>query len=233
MRSFSDHSFADRTEAGIKLASSLSHLAGQSDTLVLALPRGGVPVAFEVAKALSLPLDIWLVRKLGAPAHEELAVGAIAAGGIIVHNENVLQALHINTEDIKKIVQREKQELERRNLLYRQGRSAPDVSGKTVIIVDDGFATGATMKAAIASLRQADARKIIAAAPVGATSVCKDLAQEADEVFCPVQPEPFVGVGQWYQDFSQTPDRDVLLLLNKAKQFPASYPESRSGHGIL
>ena len=205
--------FSGRAEAGGFLASLLSSYAGKTDTLVLALPRGGVPVAREVAKALSLPLDIWLVRKLGIPGHEETAMGAIALGDIIVRNEDLMGLLHIPPESFQDVIAKEKRELDRRNTLYRQGRPVPDVNGKTVIIIDDGFATGATMRAAIASLRQAGAVWIIAAAPVGSDSACDDLSKEADDVICPLQPEPFYGVGQWYEDFSQTSDGEVLSIL--------------------
>lgn len=210
------HRFANRAEAGRMLAEALSNYIGRSDILVLALPRGGVPVAYEVAKKLSAPLDLWLVRKLGVPGQEELALGALAGKKILVLNDDIINALNIDQSAIDKVIAREQAELERRNRLYRQGRPAPDVEGKTIIIIDDGLATGATMRAAIASLRQAGAAQVIAAVPVGAKSTCMKIEQEADKLVCLYMPEPFYGVGQWYSDFSQTSDEEVLSLLNRA-----------------
>lgn len=202
--------FADRVDAG----KALSPFRKRVDSIVLALPRGGVPVAYEVAKSLSLPLDIWLVRKLGLPGHEELAMGAIAAGDITVLNDEVIKAARTDIQ-IGSIIARERQELARRNKLYRGGCAAPDVAGKTVIVVDDGFATGATMTAALQSLRKARATWIVAAAPVGASAACAELEAQADEVVCPFRIEPFYGVGHWYDDFSQTEDEEVMALLNR------------------
>jgi predicted phosphoribosyltransferase len=210
------HRFVNRKEAGEILAEALSGYAGKSGTLVLALPRGGVPVAYEVAKALSAPLDLWLVRKLGVPGQEELAMGAIAGKNTLVLNDDIIAALNISQPTIDSIIAREQAELERRNKHYRHGKPPPDVGGNTILIIDDGVATGATMRAAIASLRQAAAARVIAAVPVGAMSTCRKIGQEADELVCLHTPEPFYGVGQWYNDFSQTSDEEVLALLARA-----------------
>ena len=208
--------FADRKEAGKILAEALSSYAHKNNLLVLALPRGGVPVAYEVAKFLHAPMDLWLVRKLGVPGHEELAMGALAGEGLYVINDEVVSLMRIGKNIINDVMVHERAELDRRNKLYRQGRPPPDVAGKTVIVIDDGLATGATMRAAIMSLRQAGADRIIAAAPVGAPSTCRDLEKDADGVLCLFTPEPFYGVGVWYDDFSQTMDREVQSLLQKA-----------------
>ena len=210
------HRFVNRTEAGEILAEALSGYAGKSGILVLALPRGGVPIAYEVAKALSAPLDLWLVRKLGVPGQEELAMGAIAGKNTLVLNDDIIAALNISQPTIDSIIAREQAELERRNQHYRHGKPPPDVEGNTILIIDDGLATGATMRAAIASLRQAAAARVIAAVPVGAMSTCRKIGQEADELVCLHTPEPFYGVGQWYSDFSQTSDEEVLALLARA-----------------
>ncbi len=210
------HRFANRTEAGKLLADALSGYTGRSDILILALPRGGVPVAYEVAKALFAPMDLWLVRKLGVPGQEELALGALAGKNIRVLNYDIIDFLNIDETVIDTIVAREQAELERRNRLYRQGKPPPAIEGKTIIIIDDGLATGATMRVAISSLRQAGAARIIAAVPVGAASTCDKIEEEADQLICLHTPEPFYGVGQWYNDFSQTSDDEVLALLNNA-----------------
>lgn len=206
--------FTDRAEAGKVLASALSSFYKKIDTVVLALPRGGVPVAHEVAEALSLPMDLWLVRKLGVPGHEEFAMGALAEGDIIALNDDVIAMLDIHQAAIQSVVEKEQAELRRRSELYRENRPRPDVDGKTVIIVDDGLATGATMRAAILSLRQAGAVWVIAAAPVGSPSTCEELEKDADEVICPFRPQSFQGVGQWYRDFSQTTDSEVRSYLS-------------------
>ena len=212
--------FANRTEAGKLLADALSGYTGRSDILILALPRGGVPVAYEVAKALFAPMDLWLVRKLGVPGQEELALGALAGKNIRVLNYDIIDLLNIDETVIDTIVAREQAELERRNRLYRQGKPPPAIEGKTIIIIDDGLATGATMRVAISSLRQAGAARIIAAVPVGAASTCDKIEEEADQLICLHTPEPFYGVGQWYNDFSQTSDDEVLALLNNAATNP-------------
>lgn len=198
------------------LAEALSAYLDRSDILILALPRGGVPVACEAAKILLVPMDLWLVRKLGVPGQEELALGALAAQNVCVLNQEIIDLLSIDQAVIDRVISREQAELERRNRLYRHGRPLPDTGGKTIIIIDDGLATGATMRAAIASLRQAGAARIIVAVPVGAASTCRKIEKEADELVCLYMPEPFYGVGQWYGDFSQTSDEDVLTLLADA-----------------
>lgn len=212
--------FADRTEAGKMLGEALSDYAGKTDVLVLGLPRGGVPVAYEVAKALAAPVDLWLVRKLGVPGQEELAMGAMAGKDTRVLNQEIINLLNIDQTSLNATIARERAELERRNSLYRQGRPPPDIQGKTIILVDDGLATGATMRAAIASLRHAGAARIIVAVPVGAASAGEKIRKEADEVVCLYTPEPFYGVGQWYDDFSQTTDEEVLALLDRANTKP-------------
>jgi putative phosphoribosyl transferase len=210
------HYFADRTEAGKMLAEALSIYSQETDVLVLALPRGGVPVAYEVAKTLAAPMDLWLVRKLGVPGQEELAMGALAGKDTRIFNQEIITLLNIDQSAIDNVISREQAELERRNSAYRQGRPPPDVKGKTIIIVDDGLATGATMRAAIASLRQAGAAKVVAAVPVGAVSTCAKVGKEADKLVCLYTPEHFYGVGQWYRDFSQTTDEEVMALLGRA-----------------
>jgi putative phosphoribosyl transferase len=208
--------FRDRTEAGKRLAAQLTEYAGRPGVLVLALPRGGVPVAFEVAEALGAPLDIFLVRKLGVPGHEELAMGAIASGGMRVLNEEVVKHLRIQGEVIDAVVADEQRELERRERAYRGDRPAPDVRGKTVLLVDDGLATGSTMRAAAAALRQQQPARIIVAVPVSAPQTCDEYRMGVDEIICAVTPEPFLAVGLWYKDFSQTTDEDVHDLLRRA-----------------
>jgi putative phosphoribosyl transferase len=210
--------FQNRTEAGKVLGSMLQEYANRPDVLVLALPRGGVPVAFELAKALNAPLDVFVVRKLGVPGHEELAMGAIATGGIRVLNEDVVQGLGIPASVIEAAASVEEKELQRRDQLYRDGRLSPDVRGRTVILVDDGLATGSTMRAAVAALRQQSSAAIIVAVPVGAPSTCDELQRDVDKVVCGFTPEPFYGVGQWYEDFSQTTDEEVRDLLNLASK---------------
>lgn len=205
--------FADRKEAGRALADALQNYADRPGTVILALPRGGVPIADEVARALHLPMDIWLVRKLGVPGHEELAMGAMALNGTFHINRDIARAMDISPQMIKRVVEREREELARRNKLYRQGRRIPSVKGKTVIVVDDGLATGATMKAAIESLREEGVGRIVVAVPVGATSSCEEIDALADELVCLFTPEPFYGVGQWYRDFSQTSDQEVQDIL--------------------
>jgi putative phosphoribosyl transferase len=219
------HRFHDRAEAGKILARSLAGYAGRTDTNILALPRGGVPVAYEVAKTIKAPLDLWLVRKLGVPGHEELAFGAVASGDVAVFNDSVMQMMGVSLPAAHAVMSKEQAELKRRNDLYRGGKSPPDIAGKTVIVIDDGFATGATMRAAIASLRQAGAAWIVAAAPVCAASTTEELRREADEVICAYTPESFLGVGMWYEDFSQTTDDEVQHLLAAERK---NYAELRS-----
>ena len=210
--------FRDRTEAGQVLANRLVPYANRPDVLVLALPRGGVPVAYEVARMLHAPLDVFLVRKLGVPGHEELAMGALASGGARVLNEEVVRGLHISEEVIAAVAEREQEELARRERLFRGERPAPDVRGRTVILVDDGLATGSTMRAAIAALRQQGPARIVVAVPVGAYETCAELQMEADEVVCARTPEPFHAVGLWYDDFTQTTDEEVHELLARAAE---------------
>lgn len=208
--------YTDRTAAGERLAGALVPLAGREDVLVLALPRGGVPVAAPVAAALGAPLDVFVVRKLGVPGREELAMGALASGGLRVLNDDVLAIAGLGAEQIEAVTRRERQELERREELYRGGRGAPDPSGRTVVIVDDGLATGSTMRAAVRALRRAGAARIVVAVPVAPPQACAELAAEADAVVCPAQPEPFAAVGAWYENFAQTTDDEVRALLEAA-----------------
>jgi predicted phosphoribosyltransferase len=210
--------FRNRTEAGQLLAARLTAYANRPDVLVLALPRGGVPVASEVARALQAPLDVFLVRKLGVPGHEELAMGAIASGGVRVLNEEVVHALEIPEEVIAIVAAEERQELERRERTYRGDRPAPDVRGRTVILVDDGLATGSTMRAAVAALRRQRPARIVVAVPVGSSETCAELQAEADEAVCARTPEPFYAVGFWYKDFAQTTDEEVHDLLERAAE---------------
>jgi putative phosphoribosyl transferase len=208
--------FRDRAEAGQVLAGKLGGYDGRSDVLVLALPRGGVPVAFEVARALGAPLDVFLVRKLGVPGREELAMGAIASGGVRVVNRDVVQALRIPPEIIDAVAAREWDELRRREREYRDDRAAPDVRGRTVILIDDGLATGSTMRSAVAALRRQDPGRLVVAVPVASSSTCEEFRSEVDEVVCARTPEPFHAVGAWYEDFSQTTDDEVRDLLARA-----------------
>jgi putative phosphoribosyl transferase len=208
--------FRDRTEAGRLLAERLGAYAGRPDVLVLALPRGGVPVAYEVARALDAPLDVFVVRKLGVPGHEELAMGAIASGGVIVLNDDLVQALHIPHRLIEAVAARELVELERRELAYRDDRPMLDVRGRTVILVDDGLATGSTMRAAVTGLRRLRPARIVVAVPTAAPSTCEEFRHEADECVCDMTPEPFNAVGLWYEDFSQTTDDEVRDLLERS-----------------
>jgi putative phosphoribosyl transferase len=211
-----DGGFADRREAGRQLARRLSSFAERGDVIVLALPRGGVPVAFEVAQGLGAPLDVFVVRKLGVPGHEELAMGAIAADGVRVLNPDVLRMLPHAEGILAGVTAVEQCECERREKEYRDGRPALDLRGKTAILVDDGFATGASMRAAVALAKKSGAARIIAAAPVGARETCADLGREAHEVLCLIQPREFFAVGEYYADFSQTPDEEVRALLEQA-----------------
>ncbi|HYR95264.1 MAG TPA: phosphoribosyltransferase, partial [Candidatus Binatus sp.] len=198
--------FRDRNEAGRLLAAKLSGFANRRDVLVLGLPRGGVPVAYEVARALGAPLDVFVVRKLGVPGHEEFAMGAVATGGVRVLNEEVVNGLRIPEYVIDAVAAQEQQELARRERLYRGGRPSPDVRGRTVILVDDGLATGATMHAAIEALRQQRPARIVVAVPTASPETCEALRREVDEVVCAITPKPFHAVGLWYDDFSQTTD---------------------------
>jgi predicted phosphoribosyltransferase len=212
--------FRDRGEAGRLLAAKLVAYANRPDVLVLALPRGGVPVAFEVAHALNVPLDVFVVRKLGVPGHEELAMGAVATGGVRVLNDQVVQGLRIPDHVIDAVAAQEQLELARRERLYRGGRPPPEVRGRTVILVDDVLATGATMHAAIEALRQQQPARIVVAVPTAAPETCEALRAEVDEVICAITPEPFYAVGLWYEDFSQTTDEEVRDLLARGDSAP-------------
>lgn len=207
--------FQDRTDAGQKLAVKLTEYADREDVLILALPRGGVPVAFEAAKRLNAPLDVFLVRKLGVPGHEELAMGAIASGGVRVLNETVVNPLRIPDSIIDAVAEKEQRELERRERVYRDELPAPEVAGKIVILIDDGLATGATMRAAAVALKHMNPAKIIIAVPVASPDTCEEFETEVDAVVCAATPQPFYGVGAWYRDFSQTTDDEVRELLKK------------------
>lgn len=206
--------FADRRDAGRKLASALGALAGTPGLLVVALPRGGVPVAFEVARHLKAPLDVFMVRKLGVPGHEELAMGAIASGGVQVLNEELIAELGIPEAAVDRVAEREGKELERRERAYRDGRPPPELRSRPVLLVDDGLATGFTMRAAVMALRQRSAERVIVGVPVGAPETCEELSRIADDVVCATTPEPFHAVGLWYKDFSQTVDDEVRALLD-------------------
>lgn len=208
--------FKDRTAAGKELARKLAAYTNLKDVLVLGLPRGGVPVAFEVAKALSAPLDVFLVRKLGVPGQEELAMGAIAAGGVRVLNEDIVRGLRLSDAIIDKVIAKEQQEIERREQLYRQNYPFPVVSDRIVILVDDGLATGATMRAAIEALKQQQPSQIVVAVPVSSPEAYRELATQVNEIICVEAPQPFNSVGLWYDNFPQTTDEEVRDLLQRA-----------------
>jgi len=210
--------FKDRADAGRKLAARLTRYADQDNVLVLALPRGGVPVAYEVAKELKAPLDVFLVRKLGVPGHEELAMGAIASGGVRVVNEELVNYLGIPDQVIDGIAAVEQRELERRGIAYRDDRPPPDVKDRIVILIDDGLATGSTMRAAALSLRLQKPRRIVVAVPVSSPETCDEFRSEVDEIVCAFTPQNLQGVGLWYEDFSQTSDEEVRELLKRAAQ---------------
>ena len=208
--------FRDRREAGRQLAAVLTKYVDCPEALVLALPRGGVPVAFEVAMALNAPLDIFVVRKLGVPGHEELAMGAIATGAVRVINDAVVQALNITPQVIDQVTVDERRELKRRERAFRDDRPAPAIANRIVILIDDGLATGATMRAAVQALRQQHPTRIVVAVPTAAPETCAAFRAEVDEIVCAVTPARFGGVGRWYQDFSQTTDEEVRALLQRA-----------------
>jgi putative phosphoribosyl transferase len=219
--------FRDRIEAGQVLAEKLAHYRDRSDVLILGLPRGGVPVAFEVAKSLHAPLDVFLVRKLGLPGQEELAMGAIASGGVKVLNSEVVESLRVPDHVIEKVAAEEQRELERREKEYRAGRPAPEIEGRVVIVIDDGLATGSTMRAAARALRQQHPKRIVVAVPVGAASTCAEFRDEVDETICAIAPEQFYAVGMWYEDFLQTSDEEVKTLLEEAAHW-TSQPVSHA-----
>ncbi|WP_414546245.1 MULTISPECIES: phosphoribosyltransferase [Nostocaceae] len=209
--------FKNRTTAGQTLARELADYANRSDVIVLGLPRGGVPVAFEVAKALKAPLDVVVVRKLGVPEQEELAMGAIASGGVRIINEHIVNQMNISDDMIARVAVQEERELERRELLYRGDRPFSDLRERTVILVDDGLATGATMWAAVASVRRQHPAQIVIAVPVATTETCQELATAVDKIVCAATPSPFYSVGMWYTDFPQTTDDQVRHLLAKSE----------------
>jgi predicted phosphoribosyltransferase len=226
--------FRDRKESGRLLAAKLGAYANRPDVIVLALPRGGVPVAYEVARALGTPMDIFLVRKLGVPGYEELAMGAIATGGVRVLNDQLVGGLRIPDYIVDEVAASEKQELMRRERLYRGDRPTPDVQGRTVILVDDGLATGATMLAAVKALRQQQPARIVVAVPTASPETCEQLRAEVDEVICAITPEPFHAVGLWYEDFSQTTDEEVRDLLARSSERAGGaqreYPKEEEVH---
>jgi predicted phosphoribosyltransferase len=208
-----DRGFRGRRDAGRVLAGLLRHYRGRDDVVVLGLPRGGVPVAYEVARELGAALDVFLVRKLGVPGHEELAMGAIASGGVIVLDDDVVRGLRIPPDVIERVAQQEAQELERRERLYRGDRPFPELRGKVVVLVDDGLATGSSMRAGIQAVRALEPARIVVAVPAAPESTCRELQAEVDEVVCAVTPSPFFAVGQAYWDFTQTTDDEVRALL--------------------
>jgi putative phosphoribosyl transferase len=210
--------YKDRKEAGQRLAAGLSNYANRTDLIVLGLPRGGVPVAYEVASALNAPLDVFVVRKLGLPGNEELAMGAIASGGIRVLNEEVLAYLRDPESALADVTEKETRELELREQKYRDNRPFPDLLDRTVILVDDGLATGSTMKAAVKAVRQKNPRRLVVAVPVSARSTCREVREEVDDIVCLEMPEPFYAVGQAYIDFSPTSDQEVRELLARASE---------------
>lgn len=208
--------FRDRAEAGRVLADRLKKFAGHGPILVLALPRGGVPVGFEIAQALHADLDVFLVRKLGVPGHEELAMGAIASGGVRVLNHSIVQQFGIRDDEIDRVIRREEQEIERREALYREGRPPIAAANRTAVLVDDGLATGATMLAAVRAVRAQRPERIVVAVPLASPEACDDFRAQTDEIICAATPEPFQAVGIWYEDFSQTTDEEVRELLEQS-----------------
>lgn len=217
--------FRDRRHAGRLLARKLAEYTARPDVIVLALPRGGVPVGYEVARALHVPLDVFVVRKLGVPGHEELAMGAIASGGLYVRNDEVADALNIDDTVFDEVVAREYREVQRREHNYRDDRPPFEVAGKIVLLVDDGLATGSTMRAAVAALRRLGPAQIVVAVPTAARTTCEELADEADACVCDLLPEPFRAVGLWYNDFTQTEDDEVRDLLARAQELCAAAPQ--------
>jgi predicted phosphoribosyltransferase len=213
-----DKRYRNRREAGKALAELLREYAGLDDVVVLALPRGGVPVAYEVAKALGAPLDVFTVRKLGVPGNPELAMGAIASGGVVVLDQRLIQLLGIDRSQLERAVAAESRELERREAAYRGNRDPPDLTGKTVILVDDGLATGSTMRAAALAVRELKPARIVVAVPVAAEETCDAFRDVVDEIVCGVTPRPFHAVGLWYDDFAQTSDEEVRELLARGSE---------------
>lgn len=218
MRSSAYAAYQDRFDAGRRLATMLAAYANRPDVIVLALPRGGVPVGFEVAMALGAPLEVFVVRKLGVPGHEELAMGAIASGGVRVLDRGVMQLAEVGEAEMERITAMERREVERRERQYRGDRPFPDLRGKVVILTDDGLATGSTMRAAVAALRQEGPTKVVVAVPVAASDVCESFRAIADDIVCAATPSPFYAVGLWYEDFTQTTDDEVRDLLERAQR---------------
>lgn len=210
--------YLNRYAAGQALAKALMPYANRKDVLVLALPRGGVPVAFEIAKALHVPMDVFIVRKLGVPGHSELAMGAMASGSAPVFNQDIIRELQISPTDIDAVIEKETKELKRREVAYRGHHPLPSIQGKTILLVDDGIATGATMRAAIQSLRELKAGAIVVAVPVADKQLCERMAMTVDRLVCPLRPLHFYAVGAWYEDFSQTEDEEVYTLLNESRK---------------
>ncbi|SRR5581483_228504 len=210
--------YRDRRQAGEVLAERLTAYANRPDVVVLALPRGGVPVGYEIARRLHAPLDVFLVRKIGVPGHEELGMGAVASGGLLVLNRGLVQSLGITEPVLREVVTKELRELDRREQRYRQGRPPPSLTGKTLILVDDGLATGSSMRAATEALRQLGPAKIVVAVPIAEPETCEEFRAEVDEVVCAATPEPFLSVGLWYEDFTQTSDAEVEELLHRARE---------------
>ena len=220
--------FRDRVDAGRALAAELRRYADDPDVRVLALPRGGVPVGYEVARALRAPLDVFIVRKLGLPWHEELAMGAIASGGIVVLDEDLVRRAGVSGDELAWVLASERRELERRERRYRGDRTPPDIAGRTVILVDDGLATGASMRAAVAAVRQEAPRRVVVAVPIAAPETCEAIRREVDDVVCARTPERFEAVGLWYDDFRQTEDAEVHDLLEDARSWATGRPGARS-----
>lgn len=218
--------FRDRVDAGRVLARELGRYKGRPDLLVLGLPRGGVPVAFEVARELGAPLDVFVVRKLGMPGHEEYAIGAIASGGVRIVNEEAIRAFGITNAELDAVTAEELVELERREQRYRGGRPPPEIAGKTVILVDDGLATGSTMRAAVEALRQEGPARLVVAVPTAAPETCQEISRLVDDMVCAMTPEPFYAVGLWYDDFGQTTDEEVHDLLALAAGAGHGAPQS-------
>lgn len=210
--------FKDRRDAGRKVAEKLKPYAGRDDVIILALPRGGVPVGDEVARALDVPLDIFLVRKLGVPGQEELAMGSIASGGVLVTNEDIISAADITHESLETVAEEERKELLRREQIYRGDSPPPQIHDRVAIVVDDGLATGASMRAAVQSIKKMAPRKVVVAVPVADEQVCRDFELQADEVVCVQTPRPLHGVGAWYEDFSQLSDGEVQSILARHRQ---------------
>lgn len=224
--------FSDRHHAGKMLAAALSAYRGRGDVAVLALPRGGVPVAYEVASALRAPLDVFVIRKLGYPGHEEFAMGAIATGGVCVLNPDLTDQLEPDNPIVRQAIERERRELERRERLYRQGRGAAELRDRCLLVIDDGLATGSSMRAAIVALRKHAPKRIVVAVPVAAPETCAEIGEEVDEIVCAITPKAFSSVGHWYHDFTQVGDAEVQALLARAGRRAAPDGASSTRGGV-